>query len=192
MRLGSSCWMTRELVQWCTSPITEPSSDMPALCPGYPKSTDSRCKQRVTNMPMLPTKNDQIDSVLTHARTRASAYADDGNVEMAYKSLLRGVQSAQRRNNAGQVGTVLRRLWAAPAVKAVVLTAVPGLIGVLTRSKSKSKPKRGEAGTYSGNASTPRTSRLRLRGRRDGRVEVVDETATPPRTGDEAGKPSGL
>jgi hypothetical protein len=141
-------------------------------------------------MPMLPTTNEQIDSVLTHARTRASAYADDGNLEMAYKALLRGVRSAQRKNSAGQTGTVLRRLWAAPAVKTLVLTAVPGIVAALTRSTSNSKS--GSSGTYPGDSSTPRRSRLRLRGRRDGRVEVVDETAMPARAEDETGTPSSL
>ena len=143
-------------------------------------------------MPVLPTKNEQIDTVLTHARMRASGYADDGNLEMAYKALLRGVQSAQRRNNAGQTGTVLRRLWAAPAVKALVLTAVPGIVAALTRSKSTSKSKSGGNGAYPGDSSTARRSRLRLRGRKDGRVEVVDETTMPARAADETGKPPSL
>jgi hypothetical protein len=140
-------------------------------------------------MSVLPTKNQQIDSVLAHARTRASTYADNGNPEMAYKALLRGVQSAQRRNNAGEMGTMLRRLWAAPAVKTLVLTAVPGIVASLARSTSKSTSKSGGTGTYSKDSSTPRRSRLRLRGREGGRVEVVDETAAP-RVGDEAGRPT--
>ena len=143
-------------------------------------------------MPVLPTTNEQIDSVLTQAKTRASAYAANGNLEMAYKALLRGVQSAQRKNNAGQAGTVLRGLWATPAGKGVALAAIPGVLGVLTRSKSKSKSKSkwksaSESGSTSGDtvdssmdSSAQERSRFRLRPRTNGRVVVVSETQTIP------------
>jgi hypothetical protein len=143
-------------------------------------------------MPVLPTTNDQIDSVLTRARTRASGYADEGNLEMAYKALLRGVQSAQRKNNAGQMGAVVSRVWATPAVRGLVLTAVPGILAARTRSKSKSTS--GSTGTQLGDSSTPRRARLHLRGRKDGRVEVVDETALSSRVevADEKGTPPSI
>jgi hypothetical protein len=145
-------------------------------------------------MPLLPTANEQIDSVLTQAKTRASAYAADGNVEMAYKALLRGVQSAQRKNNAGQAGTVLRGLWGTPAVKGVALAAIPGVLGVVTRSKSKAKAgSKSMAGSEPESASTSgdpvessvepsaqERSRFRLRSRRKGGVVMVDETQTIP------------
>ncbi len=89
-------------------------------------------------MPSLPTSNERIDTVLTLARTKAAAHADDGDPQKAYKALLRGVQSAQRANSRGRTGTVLRGLWAIPTVKAVVLGVAPALIAAVTRSKSKS------------------------------------------------------
>jgi hypothetical protein len=147
-----------------------------------------------TDMPLLPTANEQIDSVLTQAKTRASGYAADGNLEMAYKALLRGVQSAQRKNNAGQAGTVLRGLWATPAVKGVALAAIPGVLGVVTRSKSRAAAgSKSMAGSEPKPASTPgdpvessvepsaqERSRFRLRSRRKGGVVMVDETQTIP------------
>jgi hypothetical protein len=65
-----------------------------------------------------------------------------------YKALLRGVQSARRKNDAGQMGTVVSRLRATPAVRGLVLTAVPGVLAARTRSKSKSTS--GSTGTQLG------------------------------------------
>jgi hypothetical protein len=135
-------------------------------------------------MPTLPTACERTDTALTLAKTRAAAYADAGNLEMAYKALLRGVQSAQRVNGATKVGTAVAGLWAMPAVKAAVLGGPALIATAVTRSKSKSKSK-----SKSGTGSTPgdpSTSSLESsasagwRGRFQRRPGTTDETAAAP------------
>ena len=128
-------------------------------------------------MAQLPTPNERIDAVLDLARTRASAYADDGNPEMAYKTLLRGVRSAQRANNSGQTGLVVRTLWANPAVKVTLLGATPALIAAVTRSRSKSD----DAAASTRLDSSGQRARFRVHPRRHGGVVIEDQTrATTP------------
>jgi hypothetical protein len=105
-------------------------------------------------MPKLPTSSERTDTALTLATTRAAAYADAGKMEMAYKALQRGVQSAQRVNNAGRIGTALAGLWAMPAVKAGVLGGVAAITAVVTRSKSKPMSDASKAASASGDPAT--------------------------------------
>jgi hypothetical protein len=107
-------------------------------------------------MPTLPTSGERTDSALTLAKTRAAAYADAGKMDSAYKALLRGVQHAQRVNNASQAGTTLAGLWAIPTMKAGVLGVTAAIAAVVARSKLRTK---GESdATPSGPSTDPSTS----------------------------------
>lgn len=116
-------------------------------------------------MSTLPTSSERTDTVLTLAKTRAAAYADAGNLEMAYKALLRGVQSAQRVNNSSDAGTTLAGLWAMPATKAGLLGGTAAIAAAVNRSKSKSKKKVESSSTLSGPATSSSDSSASRRGR---------------------------
>lgn len=62
---------------------------------------------------------------------------------MAYKTLLRGVHSAQRVNNSGQTTAALAGLWAMPAVRTSVLGAAAAVTAAVSRAKSK--PRSGQS-----------------------------------------------
>jgi hypothetical protein len=135
------------------------------------------------SMPSLQTSKERIDTVLTLARTRAGAHADEGNAERAYRALLRGVQSAQRANSRGQTGTVLHGLWAMPAVKAVMLGSAGAVIAALTWSKGKSRSasvsetSASDAPDSAADSAIPQQrKRFRRRSRTGGDVAVEDAT----------------
>jgi len=135
----------------------------------------------------LPTANQRIDAVLSAARRRASAHADEGNTQMAYQTLLRGVRSAQRANSSGQVGMLLRRVSAVRGVKATALGATPAVaaaVAAISRSKSKSKSASASKASSSDAAtpsfdSTGKRARFRVRPQRRGGVVVEDQTKVP-------------
>lgn len=135
----------------------------------------------------LPTSSERTDTALTLARTKAAAYADAGKMEMAYRALLRGVQSAQRVNSSSQTGTALAGLWAMPAVKALVLGGAATIAAAVTRSKAqpKAKPKserksRAKSTATSGDPASPSESSVQPRSRFRRRPRANDEVTTVP------------
>jgi hypothetical protein len=137
-------------------------------------------------MALLPTANQRIDAVLNLARTKAATYADSGNSELAYRTLLRGVRTAQRANNSSKAGMLVRRVWATPGVKPTALGAAPALaaaIGTLSR-KSKSggiasTGKPADASSGSRDSAGQKRARFRMRPQRRGGVVVEDHTTVP-------------
>ena len=137
-------------------------------------------------MALLPTANQRIDAVLNLARTKAATHADSGNSELAYRTLLRGVRTAQRTNNSSSAGMLLRRVWATPGVKTTALGAAPALaaaIGTLAR-KSKSggtgsHTKSSDASKSTLDSSGQKRARFRVRPQRRGGVVVEDQTTIP-------------
>ena len=136
-------------------------------------------------MALLPTANERIDAVLNLARTKAATHADSGNSELAYRTLLRGVRSAQRANNSGKAGMLLRRLWATPGVKPAALGAAPALAAAIGTMSSKSKsggsPSTTDAATAKSSldSSGHKRARFRMRPQRRGGVVVEDQTTVP-------------
>ena len=138
-------------------------------------------------MALLPTANERIDAVLNLARTKAATHADSGNSELAYRTLLRGVRAAQRANDSGKTGMLLRRVWAAPGVKPTALGAVPALaaaIGTMSRkSKTGGSPSTTDTGAASrapsSHPATSKRARFRMRPQRRARVIVEDHTTVP-------------
>jgi hypothetical protein len=137
-------------------------------------------------MALLPTANQRIDAVLNLARTKAATHADSGNSELAYRTLLRGVRTAQRANNSSKAGMLLRRVWATPGVKPTALGAAPALaaaIGTMSRrsksggSASTWKPADGSSGSL--DSSGHKRARFRMRPQRRGGVVVEDHTTVP-------------
>ena len=123
-------------------------------------------------MPTMPTASERTDTALTLARTKAAAYADAGNMEMAYRALLRGAQSAQRVVNSSQTRTFLAGLWAMPAVKTGLLGGAAAVTAAVSRSKSKpnrksnkkAKSARSKWASPSSDTSVKSRSRFRRRG----------------------------
>jgi len=137
-------------------------------------------------MALLPTASQRIDAVLNLARTKAATHADSGNSELAYRTLLRGVRTAQRANNSSETGMLLRRVWATPGVKPTALGAAPALaaaIGTLARKSksggSASTGKPADASSGSLDSSGQKRARFRVRPQRRGGVVVEDDTTVP-------------
>jgi hypothetical protein len=137
-------------------------------------------------MALLPTANERIDAVLNIARTKAAMHADSGNSDLAYRTLLRGVRAAQRSNNSGKAGMLVRRVWATPGVKPTALGAAPALaaaIGTMSRkSKSAGSPSTADADAASKSSldtSDHKRARFRMRPQRRGGVVVEDHTTVP-------------
>jgi hypothetical protein len=137
-------------------------------------------------MALLSTANERIDAVLNLARTKAATHAESGNSKLAYQTLLRGVRTAQRANNSGKAGMLMRRVWATPGVKPAALGAVPALaaaIGATSRkSKSGGSPSTADAGDASKSSldsSGQKRARFRVRPQRRGGVVVEDQTKVP-------------
>ena len=140
-------------------------------------------------MALLPTANERIDAVLDFARTSAATYADSGNADLAYRTLLRGVRTAQRTNNSSGAGMLLRRVWATPGVKTTALGAVPAIaaaVGVSRKSKSKSesggtgtRAKSSDASKSTLDSSGQKRAMFRVRPQRRGGVVVEDQTTIP-------------
>ena len=136
-------------------------------------------------MALLPTANERIDAVLNLARTRAATHADSGNPELAYRTLLRGVRTAQRTNNSSSAGMLLRRVWATPGVKTTALGAAPALaaaVGLSRKSKSGgtgSPANSSDASKRTLDSSGQKPARFRVRPQRRGGVTVEDQSTTP-------------
>jgi len=136
-------------------------------------------------MALLPTANERIDAVLNLARTRAATHADSGNLELAYRTLLRGVRTAQRTNNSSSAGMLLRRVWATPGVKTTTLGAAPALaaaFGLTRRSKSGgtgAPATSSDASRSTLDSSGQKRARFRVRPQRRGGVVVEDHTTVP-------------
>jgi hypothetical protein len=136
-------------------------------------------------MALLPTAHERIDAALNLARTRAAAHAESGNSELAYRTLLRGVRTAQRTNNSSSSGMLLRRVWATPGVKTTALGAAPvvaAAVGLLRKSKSSgtgSPARSSDASMTSLDSSGQKRARFRVRPQRRGGVVVEDQTTTP-------------